>query len=62
MLPWLVLAAAAFAAPATHHPAWEAVLLVSPALLDFVNVHRAEKIPDGYGYEFLPCDWSLNAR
>lgn len=37
-------------------------LLTAPSLLGFVNGYRAEKIPDGYGYEFLPYDWSLNAR
>lgn len=33
-----------------------------PALLAYVNRYRAEPIPESYRVEFIPYDWTLNAR
>jgi hypothetical protein len=37
-------------------------LAKAPSLVAYVNLYRAQPIPDDWSVEFIPYDWTLNAR
>ncbi|MGQ0655938.1 MAG: DUF547 domain-containing protein [Betaproteobacteria bacterium] len=40
----------------------EDFLARAPSLVEYVNRHRADKLPADYAVRFIPYDWTVNAR